>query len=233
MLILNKNIMLFIYNIMGKTRHRKNKNSRKQTRKTRKQKLWKMKGCSRSKCFFCGKKSQKGGGCGCGAVPLGGGFPQKGGCSCGAVAFGGGSSQKGGSCGCGAAPLMGGMKMGGSDPAVVGPAWTGAVSTWPGVSGVDGQTNNFALNSYPAPVDVQTQSTSERGGSIFPLDNVKYLAKGGGRRKHIKKGGGLLPQDLVNMGRSISYGFGSAYNALNGYPAPVNPLPFKDQFTRV
>jgi len=203
---------------MGKTRqYRKSRKSRKQTRKIRKQKLWKMKGCARcSKCFSCGKKPQRGGGCGCGALPLGGG-----------------SVQRGGGCGCGA-PMMGGMKMGGSDPAVIGPAWTGAVSTWPGVAGVDGQTNNFALNSYPAPVDVQTQSISERDGSIYPLDNVKYLAKGGRRRKSSAKvGGGFLPQDLVNMGRSISYGFGSAYNALNGYPAPVDPLPFKDQFARV
>ena len=42
---------------MGKTRqYRKSKKSRKQTRKVRKQKLWKMKGCARSKSFFCGKK---------------------------------------------------------------------------------------------------------------------------------------------------------------------------------
>jgi len=205
---------------MGKTRqYRKSRKSRKQTRKVRKQKLWKMKGCARSKCFFCGKKSQRGGDCGCGALPLGGG-----------------SSQRGGGCGCGIPPLTGGTHlgapmMGGSDPALVGPPWTGAVSTWPGVAGVDGQTNNFALNSYPAPVDPQTQSISERDGSIFPLKNVEYLAKGG--RRSIKKGGGFLPQDLVNMGRSISYGFGSAYNALNGYPSPVDPLPFKDQFARV
>ena len=212
---------------MGKTRpYRKSRKSRKQTRKIRKQKLWKMKGCARShkKSFFCGKKSSRGGGCGCGALSLGGGSAQRGGgCGCGVPPLMGGSPM--------GAPMMGGMKMGGSDPALIGPAWTGAVSTWPGVAGVDGQTNNFALNSYPAPVDVQTQSISERDGSIFPPENVKYLAKGG--RRSIKRGGGFLPQDLVNMGRSVTYGFGSAYNALNGYPAPVDPLPFKDQFSRV
>ena len=203
---------------MGKTRqYRKSRKFRKQTRKVRKQKLWKMKGCARgSKCFSCGKKSQRGGGCGCGAISLGGTPP-----------------QRGGGCGCGASPMIGGMKMGGSDPAVIGPAWTGAVSTWPGVSGVDGQTNNFALNSYPAPVDLQTQSTSERDGSIFPTENAKYLVKGGSKRKYVKRGGGFLPQDLVNMGRGVVYGFGSAYNAMNGYPAPVDPLPFKDQYTRI
>ena len=102
-----------------------------------------MKGCARShkKSFFCGKKSQRGGNCGCGALSLGGSSQRGGGCGCGIPPLTGGSYM--------GAPMMGGMKMGGSDPAVIGPAWTGAVSTWPGVAGVAGQTNNFALNSYP------------------------------------------------------------------------------------
>ena len=45
-----------------------------------------------------------------------------------------------------------------------------------------------------------------------------------------KRGGlNLIPQDLVNLGRDISFNLGSSYNALNGYPAPANPLPYKDQ----
>jgi hypothetical protein len=46
-----------------------------------------------------------------------------------------------------------------------------------------------------------------------------------------KRGGGLIPQDLVNFGRTFTYGLGSAYNAINGYQQPVNPLPYKDQLT--
>ena len=46
------------------------------------------------------------------------------------------------------------------------------------------------------------------------------------------KGGALIPQDLLNLGSDINYNVKSAYNALNGYSAPVNPLPYKDQLTR-
>ena len=46
-----------------------------------------------------------------------------------------------------------------------------------------------------------------------------------------KKGGGLLPQDLVNLGRDLSFNFKSAYNTLNGYSAPSSPLPYKDQLS--
>ena len=46
-----------------------------------------------------------------------------------------------------------------------------------------------------------------------------------------KKGGALIPQDLINLGRDLTFNLGSAYNALNGYKAPVNPIPYKDQLT--
>ena len=52
---------------------------------------------------------------------------------------------------------------------------------------------------------------------------------GGKTKKHMRGGQGMIPQDLVNLGRSMVYGIGSAYNSLNGFPAPVNPLPYKDQ----
>lgn len=50
--------------------------------------------------------------------------------------------------------------------------------------------------------------------------------------KNSSSGGGLIPQDLLNLGSDISFNVKSAYNALNGYSAPVNPLPYKDQLTR-
>jgi len=50
--------------------------------------------------------------------------------------------------------------------------------------------------------------------------------------KNSSLGGGLIPQDLLNLGSDVSYNVKSAYNALNGYSAPVNPLPYKDQLTR-
>ena len=44
------------------------------------------------------------------------------------------------------------------------------------------------------------------------------------------RGGGLVPQDLVNLGNDFSFNLKSTYNALNGYKAPVDPLPYKGQF---
>lgn len=122
--------------------------------------------------------------------------------------------QKGG---CGVCLQSGGGAAGG---ALVGSPWTGSVSDWPGVAGKDGQTNYFSLNTYP--VDPQTQNIISERSDI----NINYM-KGGKRMK--SRGGGIIPQDLVNLGRSMVYGIGSAYNSLNGYSPPVNPLPYKDQ----
>lgn len=202
--------------------------TRKTLRKQKQQKVWNMRGCSRknSKCM-------RGGGCGCGN-PF----------------FGGQQRQTGGSCGCGASFLggsqNGGMKMGGSEPALIGTPWTANISTWPGVAGNDGQSNFFSLNKY-TPFSPETQMGQERDGSIFPPENVKYLVRGGKRsvkskskrtRKHkmykkiLKGGTGIFSQDLLNTGRSIQYGLGSAYNTLLGYPTPINPQPYSDQYTK-
>jgi hypothetical protein len=103
----------------------------------------------------------------------------------------------------------------------VGTPWTPKISGWPGVAGKDGQTNFFPLNKYDKPY-LQTEQISERDQQTYMKD-----MKGGSRRR---RAGGILPQDLVNLGRSMVYGVGSAYNSLNGYPVPANPLPYKDQF---
>jgi len=54
----------------------------------------------------------------------------------------------------------------------------------------------------------------------------------GGKKKRQRGGtlSNLLSQDLINLGRQFQFGIGSAYNALAGYSAPVNPMPWKDQF---
>jgi hypothetical protein len=195
---------------------------KKHTKKT--QKLWNMKGCSKTKrrhlggkrggCWWKkgGKRSlmKRGGNCGCG------------------LQLGGKKNQMGGNCGCGlqmggcSSCLTGGVQMGGSGllkggstVALVGKPWTPEISGWPGVSGKTGETNYFEMNKYH--VDPQTSMISERDQQTF--------MKGG----RSKRGGGIVPQDLVNLGRSMVYGMGSAYNTLNGYPAPANPLPYKDQ----
>jgi len=59
------------------------------------------------------------------------------------------------------------------------------------------------------------------GGSACPIEaGTTHLAP---------SGVGLVPKELVNMGRSVEHGVGSAYAAINGTEGPVDPLPFKDQ----
>lgn len=91
----------------------------------------------------------------------------------------------------------------------VGEPWTPKISGWPGVDGVGANRNYLSNNLYK--------------------HDPQLMMKLGGKRKKNKtrKGGGLIPQDLVNLGRDISYNIGSTYNALSGYPQPVNPLPYK------
>jgi hypothetical protein len=104
----------------------------------------------------------------------------------------------------------------------VGKAWTPSVAGWPGVDGVSGNRNYLANNLYNAG---DPQTMMKLGGS-----------KKNKRKHHRKtnpriKGGGLFPQDLINLGRDASFNFKSAYNALGGYTAPVNPSPYKDQLS--
>lgn len=113
-------------------------------------------------------------------------------------------------------------KMTGGNPGIpypnglVGDSWTPKVNTWPGVDGLPGNNNHYALNTYNN--DISRQMVTNP-----PIK--------GGKRK--QKGGTLsnfLSQDLINLGRQFQFGMGTAYNALAGYAAPVNPLPWKDQF---
>jgi hypothetical protein len=99
----------------------------------------------------------------------------------------------------------GGVQRGGLK-AFTGSDWGTSVSQWPGVSG---QANNLAYNNHNT--ELQTRVIQERVG---------------------QNGGGLIPDAILNLGRSITYGAGSAYNTLNGYSAPVNPLPYKDQMMK-
>jgi hypothetical protein len=95
------------------------------------------------------------------------------------------------------------------DP-LVGQPWTPSIKGWPGVDGLDGGRNYLSNNLYNKG-DPQT------------------MMKLGGSKK--KKGGGLIPQNLVNLGREIDFSFKSLSNSLDGYAAPTNPLPYKDQLS--
>jgi hypothetical protein len=123
---------------------------------------------------------------------------------------------------------MGGMQMGGNPGipypnGLVGSAWTPSTSGWPGVNGVQGDSNYLALNQYK--VDPQTALIATGANPPFSIGGKRS-------RKKRQKGGALsnfLGQDLINLGRQFQFGVGSAYNALSGFSAPVSPLPWRDQ----
>lgn len=99
----------------------------------------------------------------------------------------------------------------------------------PGANHIPGDANFYKNNTY-SPVDISRQMLDIGANKPF----LGFLNKGGSKKRYTKKrkGGGFsnfLGQDLVNLGRQFTFGIGSAYNALNGFPAPTNPLPWKDQ----
>jgi len=151
-------------------------------------------------------------------------------------ALSGGCGGVGGTC-----PLF----KGGGSNSFVGQPWQPPIKDWPGVDGISGNRNHYDLNTYNTDVSRQMIDL----GSNAPFVGAPFV---GGRknrtRKHqsynqyirnkkkeLKQSGGanmsnFLAQDLVNLGRQFQYGVGSTYNAMIGQPAPVNPLPWKDQF---
>ena len=164
-----------------------------------------------------------------------------------------GSTQRGGSCGgtcslmsggsCGPMCAMGFMAAGGrhrvgckcskckrrnmkggnigipyANGLVGSPFTPASIGGWPGVNGIPGDRNYSAQNMYLQ--DPQT--------AMKDTGNPPFL---GGRRRR-QRGGTLsnfMGQDLINLGRQFQFGLGSAYNALAGYAAPVNPMPWRDQ----
>ena len=204
------------------------KRSRKN--KSKKQRLYNMKGCSKKSVKLTKSKSrtrkQRGGNHGCGAygcplAPFSWKQMQQRGGKYADVLNGApilGTAQNGGNCNaCSNSPVM----TGGSfyKPAApmpgpfIGQAWSPSVSSWPGVDGISNNRNFLADNLYNAG-DPQT------------------MMKLGGKRMNKRiRGGGLIPQDLVNLGRDASFNFKSVYNTLNGYSAPIDPLPYKDQLS--
>jgi hypothetical protein len=148
-----------------------------------------------------------------------------------------GIGQNGGNCGgvCGQIPVVtqsGGnffKQIGAMPGPEVGKAW-GPNLKWPGMNDVGGDRNY--LKPYNTNNDPQLQMSMNDAGYL-----TKNSMVGGYRYKETpssaksKRGGGLVPQDLVNLGRDFSYNFKTAYNALNGYKAPVDPAPYKGQLT--
>jgi len=180
--------------------------------------------------IFNNSSSQRGG-CGCGVSSMSGGGKGKIGGTCPAcslVGFMAGGTKHRNECKCSSCK-RGGMKGGNAGipypDGLVGSAWTPSVSGWPGVNGVPGDSNYYPINNYNN--DISRQMV-DLGG------NPPFTGFKGGKGKTRKQRGGtmtnFLGQDLINLGRQFQFGMGSAYNALAGYSAPVNPMPWKDQF---
>lgn len=111
---------------------------------------------------------------------------------------------------------------------LVGNPWTPGIAGWPSVNGVGGDRNYLAHNDYN--YDPQRQPMIEERSTIV-LKGGKGKGKGkkGRKARSSKRGGaGLIPDDLVNLGRTTVYNVGSAINTVRGYPASdiKNPLPF-------
>jgi hypothetical protein len=163
--------------------------------------------------------NQRGGDCGCGVngPPMSGGSKHRNGCRC-SVCKSKNRKMSGGS-GCSTSnngiPYPNGL---------VGNSYDNP-SNLPGANYIPGDANFYKMNSY-SPVDISRQMLDIGA-------NRPFLGFKGGKGKTKKRSGGgfsnFLGQDFVNLGRQFGFGIGSAYNALTGYPAPTNPLPWKDQ----
>ena len=180
-----------------------------------KQRLYKMRGCNKKGCKKTMRRSRKyRGGSKSNMAYLGGkldasAYPNPGPAPGGFNFLNPQSTQRGG-CNCGS--------MNGGSNTFVGSPWTPASSGWPGIQGSG---NHYELNKFP--VDPQTSIINTGANKPFM-----------GGRKRKQKGGNLsnfLSQDLINLGRQFQFGVGTAYNGLSGYPAPVNPLPWKGQMS--
>jgi hypothetical protein len=88
-------------------------------------------------------------------------------------------------------------------------------------------------NAMPGPfVGNHWSPTSLPGQNGIGGDNNYFKPVNVGNDPALKmklNGGGLIPQDLVNLGRSVGYNFGTAYSAINGIKPPVDPAPYKGQ----
>jgi hypothetical protein len=178
-----------------------------------------------------------------GATPfLNNGAPQRGGncatcslmkggsCATCSLMNGGKRHRKG--CKCSSCKMMRKKSQYGGNPGypipngLTGAPWVGGdLSTWPGVAGVQGGNNHFVNNLYNRG-DPQTAMISTGANPPFSIGGRRT------RRRKGQKGGGfsnLIAQDFVNLGRQFQYGLGSTYNALQGYAAPANPMPWKGQ----
>lgn len=110
----------------------------------------------------------------------------------------------------------------------VGSSWGNSVNEWPGMNGI-GSDRNY-LNSYAKSIGNDPQLKMSMADAGYKTPNS--MIGGKNKKRRSQSGGGLIPQDLLNLGRNFTFNLHSAYNSLNGYNQPVNPMPYKDQLPR-
>lgn len=225
---------------MAKSSHKKTRSARKNanmyvmvgcSKKCRKHKTCKHK--KRHICPNCGPNCKCGKVCNC-PSPCPGNCNEKsiyGGCGSCSVLKGGNFYKP-------ASPITGPN---------VGSNWGTNFNKWPGVDGISGNRNSLPYNHdvYKNPSYQQSMNdsgykylNSKIGGYKYNKikKNVSFSTSHTQRSPKFKKiykrgGSSLVPQALGNLKNEIGFNFNSAYNALNGYPAPVDPLPYKGQLT--
>ena len=122
-----------------------------------------------------------------------------------------------------------------SEIAKVGPAWTANPETWPGVGGKAGITNHYLQNVNPSLPDQKSTvgGKKKKRRTRRHVQKKKRLTKSKKRLTKSKRrmrggkhhGSTLMPQPLVNLGRSIAYQGENLWNSFAGNPASVNPDP--------
>ena len=100
--------------------------------------------------------------------------------------------------------------------------------------GKDLSEKSFKKSLKGSPITPMMKKISNLSLNPNNLEDVRSKLFGGKKNKTKKhqrkhKGGGLIPQDIVNLGRSITTGLGNIYNSVNGDNLTASPLPYKDQ----
>ena len=78
--------------------------------------------------------------------------------------------------------------------------------------------NSYGGNSSPF---VGKPYTIDNGGNYYGLQNNFSVD-----RDYKLRGGTIVPSNLLNVGRQMSYGFESIINGVGGYEAPTDPTPY-------
>jgi len=139
-----------------------------------------------------------------------------------------------GGCGCGLPNLSGGSAL--YPNGLVGSP-INYENSLPGTS-IPGNENYYANIGSKIALDPTRQMINVGAQPPFTVGGSKRKTRLR-HRKHMKgkkvlKGGTLsnfIAQDLINLGRQFQYGVGSAYNAIAGYQTTANPMPWKGQLS--